>query len=46
MVKYNFNGIDLDWEYPVSGGLDHNTKSPHDKKNYTLLLQRFREKLN
>lgn len=45
MNKYKFDGIDLDWEYPVSGGLAGNHNRPEDKQNYTLLLKRFREKL-
>ncbi|WP_339196070.1 glycosyl hydrolase family 18 protein [Paenibacillus sp. FSL P4-0176] len=44
--KYNFDGVDLDWEYPVSGGLDGNSKRPEDKQNYTLLLSKIREKLD
>ncbi|MCM3786100.1 glycosyl hydrolase family 18 protein [Neobacillus mesonae] len=44
--KYNFDGVDLDWEYPVSGGLDGNSKRPQDKQNYTLLLSKIREKLD
>lgn len=45
MNKYDFDGIDLDWEYPVGGGLSGNSNRPEDKQNYTLLLQLFREKL-
>jgi len=44
--KYQFDGIDLDWEYPVSGGLPGNGYRPEDKRNYTLLLQEVRNKLN
>ncbi|QSQ27432.1 glycosyl hydrolase [Pyxidicoccus parkwayensis] len=41
-----FDGIDIDWEYPVGGGLPGNTNSPADKQNYTLLMQEFRSQLN
>lgn len=44
--KYNFDGVDLDWEYPVGGGLAGNNSKAADKQNYTLLLQKIREKLN
>ncbi|AZK48256.1 glycosyl hydrolase family 18 protein [Paenibacillus lentus] len=44
--KYQFDGVDLDWEYPVSGGLAGNSVRPADKQNYTLLLQKVREKLD
>ncbi|MCE9672148.1 glycosyl hydrolase family 18 protein [Myxococcus stipitatus] len=41
-----FDGIDIDWEYPVGGGLPGNTNSPADKQNYTLLMAEFRAQLN
>lgn len=44
--QYGFNGVDIDWEYPVAGGLSANVSRPEDKTNFTLLLQKLREKLN
>jgi len=41
-----FDGIDIDWEYPVGGGLPGNTNNPADKQNYTALMAEFRSQLN
>jgi hypothetical protein len=38
--------VDIDWEYPVGGGLSGNVCRPADKHNFTLLLQKLREKLD
>lgn len=46
IVKYGFDGIDIDWEYPVSGGLATNVRRPEDKQNFTLLMAKLREKLD
>ena len=46
IVKYGLDGVDIDWEYPVSGGLSTNVKRPEDKQNFTLLVQKLREKLD
>ncbi|HIA01080.1 MAG TPA: chitinase, partial [Myxococcales bacterium] len=45
MVKYGFDGIDLDWEYPGGGGLSNNYR-PEDTVNFTALLQLFRDELD
>lgn len=46
-IKANgFDGVDLDWEYPVGGGLSTNICRPEDKQNFTLLLAKIREKLD
>lgn len=46
ILEHGFDGIDLDWEYPVSGGLAGNTNRPQDKRNFSLLLEAIRKKLN
>lgn len=46
ILEHGFDGIDLDWEYPVSGGPAGNTNRPQDKQNFTLLLKTIREKLD
>ena len=41
-----FDGIDIDWEYPVRGGLPTNVTRPEDRQNCTLLLQALRTELD
>ena len=41
-----FDGFDIDWEYPVGGGIETNTYRPEDKHNLTLLMQEFRHQLD
>jgi chitinase len=43
---HGFDGIDLDWEYPVAGGREDNARRPEDRENFTLLLQALRAALN
>jgi len=42
VVEYNFDGIDLDWEFPGTGSRD----TAIDKANYTKLFKSLREKLD
>ncbi|HEX6706462.1 MAG TPA: glycoside hydrolase family 18 protein [Albitalea sp.] len=44
--KHGFDGIDVDWEFPVSGGMPGNVRRPQDKENFTLLLKAMRQKLD
>ncbi len=43
--KYGFDGIDLDWEYPVEGG-DNITHRAEDGENYLQLLKELRAALD
>jgi len=46
MRDNKFDGIDIDWRYPVNGGKDDNDYSPDDSANLTLLLAEFRGQLD
>ncbi|MDZ5471698.1 glycosyl hydrolase family 18 protein [Bacillus sp. 31A1R] len=43
ILKYGFDGVDIDWEYPVAGGEADNVNRPEDKQNFTLLLKKLKE---
>jgi len=44
LEEYKFSGIDLDWEYPVTGGAVEGVAS--DRENYVTLVKEMREKLD
>ena len=44
MREYLFDGIDIDWRYPVSGGQVEGRSE--DRANFTLLLAEFRAQLD
>ncbi|NLX10012.1 MAG: glycoside hydrolase family 18 protein [Chloroflexi bacterium] len=44
MQQYLFDGIDIDWRYPVSGGQVEGL--PEDRENFNLLLAEFRTQLD
>jgi chitinase len=46
MKQYGFDGVDIDWEYPVGGGLAGNNNRPEDRTNFTLLLAELRRQLD
>lgn len=46
LLEHGFDGVDLDWEYPVSGGEGNYHASPADKENFTLLLAEIRRCLD
>ena len=41
-----FDGVDIDWEYPVRGGPPTLKSRPQDRRNFTLLAQEFRRQLD
>jgi chitinase len=41
-----FDGIDIDWEFPVAGGMKGNVERPVDRENFTLLLAELRRLLD
>ncbi len=45
LLKYDADGIDLDWEYPCTSG-GNITMHPNDKRNFVLFMRLLREKLD
>lgn len=46
ITRYGLDGVDLDWEYPVSGGAAGVIHRPRDRENFTLLLRTLRQALD
>ncbi|MFC4405509.1 glycosyl hydrolase family 18 protein [Haloarchaeobius iranensis] len=46
MREHDFDGLDIDWEYPGGGGKSGNIVRDGDKQRYTELLQTVRQKLD
>jgi chitinase len=44
LVEQGFDGIDLDWEFPVQGGM--NRSRPQDRADATALVREFRRQLD
>ncbi|KAI9026191.1 glycosyl hydrolases family 18-domain-containing protein [Hyaloraphidium curvatum] len=44
-LNNQFDGVDLDWEYPSGGGQPGNTQSPDDARNFVLMVQEIRNRL-
>jgi chitinase len=42
MLRYGFDGADIDWEYPTGGGLGTNIRREEDPDNFVLLLEELR----
>lgn len=41
-----FDGLDIDWEFPVSGGVPQNPHRPEDRANFTALMKELRTELD
>ena len=46
LTAHKLDGMDLDWEYPVSGGTSGVIHRPQDRENFTLLLKALRKALD
>lgn len=46
VVREGFDGIDIDWEFPVHGGIPQSMHRPADRADVTSLLAEFRSRLD
>ena len=46
VARYGFDGLDVDWEYPVTGGMEGNKRRPSDRVNFTLLMAELRKQFD
>ncbi len=46
LVRYGFDGVDLDWEFPVTGGAADVVHRPADATNQVLLVEAVRGELD
>lgn len=46
VAKYGLDGLDIDWEYPVTGGKPTDHKRRGDRVNFVLLLRQLRSDLD
>jgi chitinase len=46
VTNYGFDGVDLDWEFPVQGGKTGIEHRPEDADNFVLLAQALRGRLD
>lgn len=44
--EFGFDGVDLNWSFPVEGGMPGNHYDSRDKRNHTLLLEEVRAALD
>jgi chitinase len=45
-VKYGFDGVDIDWEFPGGGGVEGNKFRREDTQNFTSMLAELRGQLD